>query len=140
MLKNKGATINPKNKKDDKCFQYPLTLLLNYNEIKKKKVKKHILKIKREDIYFLSHQRAWKNFEQNNESIALNVLFSSQNNEEIMLACKSEHNSDRKNNVLLLMINDDAEKYYYFSVKCKLELSSFEWLRNKKEAVFSGDK
>ena len=57
-----------------------------------------------------------------------------------MLACKSEHNSDRKNNVLLLMINDDAAKYYYFSVKCKLELSSFEWLRNKKEAVFSGDK
>ena len=57
-----------------------------------------------------------------------------------MLACKSEHNSDRKNNVLLLMINGDAEKYYYFSVKCKLELSSFEWLRNKKEAVFSGDK
>ena len=35
-LKNKGATINPKNKKDDKCFQYALTLALNYNKIKKK--------------------------------------------------------------------------------------------------------
>ena len=32
-LINKGATINPKNKKDDKCFQYALTLALNYNEI-----------------------------------------------------------------------------------------------------------
>ena len=35
-LKNKGATINSKNKKDDKCFQYALTLALNYNEVKKK--------------------------------------------------------------------------------------------------------
>ena len=32
-LINKGATINPKNKKDDKCFQYALTLALNYNKI-----------------------------------------------------------------------------------------------------------
>ena len=32
-LKNKGATINPKNKKDDNFFQYALTLALNYNEI-----------------------------------------------------------------------------------------------------------
>ena len=36
-LKNKGATINTKDDKDDKCFQYALTLALNYNEIKKKK-------------------------------------------------------------------------------------------------------
>ena len=35
-LKYKGATINPKNEKDDKCFQYALTLTLNHNKIKKK--------------------------------------------------------------------------------------------------------
>ena len=35
-LVNKRATINPKNKKDDKCFQYALTLALNYNKIKKR--------------------------------------------------------------------------------------------------------
>ena len=33
-LKNKKATINPKNK-DDKCFQYALTVALNYEKIKK---------------------------------------------------------------------------------------------------------
>ena len=33
-LKNKKATINPKNK-DDKCFQYPLTVALNYEKLKK---------------------------------------------------------------------------------------------------------
>ena len=32
-LKNKKATINPKNK-DDKCFQYALTVSLNYEQIK----------------------------------------------------------------------------------------------------------
>ena len=66
-----------------------------------------------------------KETEQNNKSIALNVLFSSQNSEEITLVYKSEHNLERENKVLLLMINDD-EKYYYFAVKNKLELYSSE--------------
>ena len=33
-LKNKKATINPKNN-DDKCFQYALIVALNYEKIKK---------------------------------------------------------------------------------------------------------
>ena len=33
-LKNKKATINPQNEKDDKCFQYPVTVALNYQNIK----------------------------------------------------------------------------------------------------------
>ena len=33
-LKNKKATINPQNN-DDKCFQYALTVALNYGQIKK---------------------------------------------------------------------------------------------------------
>ena len=32
-VKNKGATINPHNKYD-KCFQYAITIALNYDEIK----------------------------------------------------------------------------------------------------------
>ena len=35
-IKNKKSTINPVNKKD-KCFQYPVTVVLNHGEIKKKK-------------------------------------------------------------------------------------------------------
>ena len=66
-------------------------------------------------------KRDWENFEQNNESVALNVLFASENSEEITLLCKSEHNLERQNKALLLMINND-EKYYYFAVKSKLEL------------------
>ena len=34
-VKNKKATINTINKKDNKCFQYAVTVALNYEEIKK---------------------------------------------------------------------------------------------------------
>ena len=32
-LKNKKATINPQNKKDDRCFQYAVTVAWNYEEL-----------------------------------------------------------------------------------------------------------
>ena len=79
-LVNKGATINPKNEKDNKCFQYAIIIALNYNKIKKKYFRK-IKKIKQADTDFSSHQTDWENFEQNNTSIALNVLFVSYNSE-----------------------------------------------------------
>ena len=34
-MKNKKAPINPINKKDSKCFQYAVTVALNYEEIRK---------------------------------------------------------------------------------------------------------
>ena len=34
-IKNKKATINPSNKKDNKCVQYAVTVVLNHEEIKK---------------------------------------------------------------------------------------------------------
>ena len=34
-IKNKKATINLINKKDNKCFKYPVTILLNHEEIGK---------------------------------------------------------------------------------------------------------
>ena len=45
--------------------------------------------IKHEYKDFSSQKRDWENFEQNNESIALNVLFALQNSEEITLTYKS---------------------------------------------------
>ena len=32
-LVNKGATINPRNENDNKCFQYAITIALNYNKM-----------------------------------------------------------------------------------------------------------
>ena len=139
-LLHKGATINPKNENDDECLRWSIICALNYNEIMKKEFENIFKKIKHEDKDFSSQKRDWENFEQNNESIALNVLFSSKDSEEITLLYKSEYNLERENKVLLLMINDDDnEKYYYFAVKSKLELYSSEWLRSKKEAIINGD-
>ena len=103
-IASKKATINPKKEKDNKCFQWSITAGLNYNIIKEKELKK-ISKFKRVDTDFSSQQRYWENFEQENNSIALNVLFVSHNSEEIKLAYKSSYNK-RKNQVLLLMVND----------------------------------
>ena len=100
---------------------------------------KEIEKIKRSDIDFSSYQRDWEEFEQNNTSIALNVLFVSYNGEEIKLAYKSRYHNERKNHVNLLMINDEAKNCYYFSVKNLSELYSLGWLRSKNEAIINGD-
>ena len=35
-IKNKKETINPVNKKDNKCFQYAATVALNHEEISRK--------------------------------------------------------------------------------------------------------
>ena len=138
-LANKKATINPKNGNDDECLLWSIICALNYNEIMKKEFENIFKKIKHEDKDFSLHKRDWENFEQNNESIALNVLFSSKDSEEITLLYKSEYNLERENKVLLLMINDDDEKYYYFAVKSNLELHSSEWLRSRKKSINSED-
>ena len=61
---------------------------LNYNKIKEKDLKK-ILKFKMIDTDFSSYQKDWEEFEQNNTSIVLNILFVSYNSEGIKLAYKS---------------------------------------------------
>ena len=44
------------------------------------------------DTDFSSHQRYWENFERENNSRAISVLFVSYNSEEIKLAYKSSYN------------------------------------------------
>ena len=88
---------------------------------------------------FSSYQRDWEEFEQENTSIALNILSLSYNSEEVKLAYKSIYNK-RKNQVILLMINDEANNCHYFAVKNLLELNSSGWLRAKKEAIINNNK
>ena len=136
-IANKKATINPKNEKDNKCFQWSIIAGLNYNKIKEKELKK-LLKFRRVDTDFSSYQRDWEEFEQENTSIALNILFLSHNSEEVKLAYKSIYNK-RKNQVILLMINDEANNCYYFAVKNLLELNSSGWLKVKKKEIINGN-
>ena len=71
---------------------------------------KKLLKFKRVDRDFSSHQRCWENFKQENDSISINVLFVSHNSEEIKFAYKSNYKKC-KNQVILLMINDEANNF-----------------------------
>ena len=136
-IASKKATINPKNEKNNECFKWSIISGLNYNKIKEKELKK-LLKFRRVDTDFSSYQRDWEEFEQNNTSIALNILFVSHNSEEIKLAHKSNYNK-RKNQVILLMINDENNNSYYFAVKNLSELNSLGWLMGKKEVIINGD-
>ena len=51
----------------------------------KKEFENIFKRIKHKDKDFSSHKRDWENFEQNNESIALNVLFSSKDSDNNFL-------------------------------------------------------
>ena len=119
-LKNKKATINPKNN-DDNCFQYPLTVELNHQNIEKNlqrisKIKPFIDQYNWKEIDFPSHSKDWKKFEQNNKTIALNIIFVQHNTKKIRLAYKSKHNFRGKNQVILLM-TADGKKWHYLAVK-----------------------
>ena len=104
LLFHKGATRNPKNENDDACLQWSTISALNYNEVMKKEFENKFKKIKHQDKDFSSHKRDWQSLEQNNKSVALNVLFASQNSEEITLVYKSEHNFKQENKVHLLIL------------------------------------
>ena len=108
-LKDKKATIIPKNKENDKCFQYAITAALNYQQINNhperiSKIEPFINKYNWKEINFPSHKEDWNNFQKINESIALNVLFVLHNTKQIAHAYLSKYNSDRENQVILLMI------------------------------------
>ena len=119
-LKNEKATINPENN-DDNCFQYALTASLNYQNIDNNpqrisKIKPFIDQYNWKEIDFLLHSKDWKKFQQNNKTIALNILFVPHNVKEIRLAYKSKHSFMRENQVLLLMITE-GKKWHYLNVK-----------------------
>ena len=119
-LENKKATIKPKNN-DVNCFQYALTVALNYQNIKKaaqriSKVKSFINQYNWKEMNFPSHLKDWKKFEQNNKTVVLNILLVPYNTEKIRLACKSKHNFKGKNQVILLMITD-GKKWHYLAIK-----------------------
>ena len=64
-LKDKGATINPKNKEDNKCFQYAITVALNHQNIvnnpqRISKIKPFIGQYEWKNIDFPTTSKEWK--------------------------------------------------------------------------------
>ena len=100
-IKNKKVTINPQNK-DDKCFQYAVTIALNYDRIEK-----HPERLNNVKPFINQYDWTdWKKFELNNKSIALNVLYVLEGEKTIKHAYKSKYNLKRENQVILLMITN----------------------------------
>ena len=119
-LKNKKPKINPKDN-DNNCFQYALTVALNYKYIKKdpqriSKIKPFINQYNSKEVDFPSEQKDWKKFELNNKSISLNIQFVPYNTEKRRVAYKSKYNFKHKNQVILIMITD-GKKWHYLAVK-----------------------
>ena len=152
MMK-KGATINPENKNDDNCFQYAITVALNHQNIRrnpkrKSKIKPFIIQYHWEGIEFPTERKDWKKFEQNNETIALSILYFSYYTEQICCAHKSGYNNERENQVILLMITD-GKKWHYFALKsepifyvgklCNCPVKSLSRLLRRKTSNYHGD-
>ena len=98
-LKIEKETIYPKNN-DDKCFQYALTVALNYQNIKNSPEK--ISKIK-----LFVGQYKWKEIFHHVVKIGKNlnhILYVPHNTKKIRHAYKSKHNLKLENQVILLMI------------------------------------
>ena len=79
-IKNKGVTINPKNIKDNNCFQYAIIAALNYQNFdhhseRTSKLEPFINNYNWKDTEFPSHSKDWRKFECNNKTIALNILY-----------------------------------------------------------------
>ena len=121
-LKNKGATINPQDTKDNYCFKYAMIIALNHQEINHhleriSKLTPFISKYNWDGIDFPVGEKEWKTFERNNGDIALNILSAPYNKKEIVTQYKSKYNFKRKNQVVLLMIKDNKGKWHYLALK-----------------------
>ena len=121
-IKNKGVTINPKNTKDNNCFQYAIIAALNYQNIdhhpeRISKLKPFINNYNWKDIEFPSHSKDWRKCECNNKIIDLNIQYVPYNTKQIRQAYISNYNNERDNQVHLLMITDGASNWHYLAVK-----------------------
>ena len=122
-IRNKKATIKPKNYDDNNCYQYSIIFSLNYQNIENhpeeiSKIKPFINKYNWKDIDFPSNEKDWNKFEQSNKKIALNILLAPHNTKTIRFAYKSKYKRERENKVVLLMITD-GKKWHYLALKRK---------------------
>ena len=127
-IKNKKATANPINKKNNKCFQYPVTVVLNHEENKKDllritKIKPFTNKYNWEGINFPSEKDYLKKIEKKKGTIALNVLHAKK--EKVYSDCVSKPNSNHGKQVILSIISNGKKRgaksegrlWHYLAVK-----------------------
>ena len=89
--KDKGVRINPKNTKNNLCFQYAITAASNHQNIdhhpeRISKLRPFINNYNCKDIEFPSRSKDWRKFEKNIKTFALNILYASYNTKQIKQA------------------------------------------------------
>ena len=107
---------DPQNK-DEECFKWAAIVALNHEDIKHNPERISLLRP-------YENQYNWKalefpvsikktdKFEKNNPGIAVNVLFSKKESQNIYTVRRSKHNIECKKQVNLLMIEDGGKRYY----------------------------
>ena len=98
-IRNKGATINPKNTKHNCCSLYAIVAALNH-----KHIAHHPERINNlihftpqycwDGIEFDTRKKEWKTFERNNPHIALNILLVPYDQEDIVIQYRSKYNNE----------------------------------------------
>ena len=125
-IKNKGDTINPKNTKGNKCFQFAIIAAIHNQFIgphpeRISKLRPYIDNCNWKDINFPAGPDDWRIFERSNKDVALNIYFVPYNKEKINIAYRSDHNRKRKKQVILLIISDNEKEFlkdgYYLALK-----------------------
>ena len=80
-IANKKYTINPKNKKDDRCYLYGMVIALNFNKIPNhpetiSNLIPFIPNYNWSEINFPAGPKEYSDFEKKNTTIALNIYFT----------------------------------------------------------------
>ena len=126
-LKSKKATINPKNAHDVYCFIHAITIALYHKELGTnperitKKLIAYAQKFNCHDIDFPASYQDYVIFKKLNEDVALNVLYVSFNEVNILPEYISKRNFNIKNQVTLLKITDDTGKWHFLALPSILD-------------------
>ena len=111
-IKSKNGIINSKNE-DDKCIIYAIIASLNPHKIDShperiSKLKHYINDYNWHGLGFPVQASDWRKFEENNISIAFNILFVPK---DIRLAYESKYNFKREKKKNFLLMIGDCEKW-----------------------------
>ena len=113
-LENKGVTINPKNTKNNKRFQYAIIAALNHENIdhhpeRISKLRPFIDNYNWTEIEFPAHSKDWRKVECNNKTIALNFLYVPYNDRQKEV--NDEESKEKKENKKNKKNEFDGTKY-----------------------------
>ena len=121
-LQSKGAVVNPQNHNDIHCFAYSIAIALfneevcNHPERINDNLKWQVNRLNFKNIGIYASFHDYQTFEKNNEDIALNVFFISQNSKKVKQEYISKHNYTRNKQVALLKITN-GEKWHFTALK-----------------------